>query len=548
MREIVLGPDEGTQIVVEEGANAQGSMVNNRVQRLDGGIPFAIRDAIGPVGTGSLAFSMPEGSSDLDAEATFTLTDNYGFPDRTSTTAYFKAGSEITVTMAAGVLEAAQVEGLGFAIVNPNAELGGQIDGSITGALDFQTGMVDATGSAAMTVAWPVPVAFGEFTFGQGGSISATIAESELTQLNGDMPFTASINSEHTLEPIAIEGNLNGAFDKDEGKLDGSANGSLVNTVIIPLENGDEFHILTGAVNAVFSGEEGLSELGFSASAEYHRDGELFMSGQVENGEYHVDDGTISFNAGMTLEAPFEKSNEAGTFTFRALPDSALQVVVSESNLDNVTGNLNFEVDDEELLLKGAVTDLDLDLTEEPKISGALDLRTAREFVHPRTGEEDTETAEGYQFVVEEESGVSGTITENEVQEVTADLLFRVDLNETELAKGNIGGTWNMPSDEFTGGGQVALTNDMPLVSTTTGGEQGQTPPEPTGEGAGRFESYTAFLAKGSNVVVQMAANELERATVSIDGFLNRGRRRSPKQASTASTSSETRSRASMAA
>ncbi|TNE86684.1 MAG: DUF4157 domain-containing protein [Deltaproteobacteria bacterium] len=524
MRQITLGPAEGTQIVVEQDASATGSMLENRVQRLDGGIPFRIQDPVGPVGDGSLAFEMPEGSTELDATATFTLTAPYGFPDRSSTTAFFKQGGTITVTMTAGQLEAATVEALEFTILNPNAELGGQVDGSISGSLDFQTGMVNADGTAALVADWPIPVSFGELTLTEGGNIRIGLAESQITTFSGEMPFSGLVNSEKTQGPITFDGMVNGSFDRESNALTGGGLAQLTAPVIIPLENGDQIRITEGQVAPEFNGEEGLTSLEFSAAAEYHRDGELFLSGTVQNGAYDVATGNIDFLATMTLETAVEKTNEAGTFTFRGLAGSTVEVQVTESALERVGGSLGFEVDDDQgLLLEGNVSDLDLNISEEPKISGAMVVSTARDFTHPRTGTEDTEVAEGYQFSVVTGSSVSGRIEENEVQEVAANLDFRVDLNGGEVANGQVTGTLNMPADEFTGGGQVTVVDDMPLVTAASGGEQGQTPPEPSGDGAGRFESYTAFIAKGSGVDVQFEANELQRANVNIGGFLNRG-------------------------
>ncbi|MCO4746790.1 MAG: DUF4157 domain-containing protein, partial [Proteobacteria bacterium] len=525
MRQIALGPEEGTQILIEEGASATGSMENNQVQRIDGGIPFAIQDPIGPIGEGSLGFEMPEGQSSLNAEATFTLTAPYGFPDRASTTAFFKEGGTVSMTMTEGELDAATVEQLDFTILNPTEDAGGQIDGSLSGSLAFDTGMVNAQGSAALVADWPIPVDFGELTLTEGGNISATIAESELTQFNGELPFAGKVNSEATVEPIAFAGDISGDFDKDEDALTGAAQAQLTAPVVMPLKNGDEIRILEGQVTAQFQGAEGLTQLGFNASAEYHRDQELFLAGAISDATYDVATGMMNFDANLALMAPIEKSNAENTFTFRALQGSEVLVEIRENALQKVGGTLLFEVDDElGLLLRGSVTEANLDLTEDALLSGILDVRTAREFVHPRSGAgEDPSTAEAYQFVVEMESGVRGELKDNEVTEVQANLNFRVDLLEQELARGQVGGTWDMTKDEFTGGGDVALTRDMPLVTTQSEGEQGQTPPEPSGDGAGRFESYTAFLAAGSNVTVAMAANELEKAQVDVAGFLNRG-------------------------
>ncbi len=516
-RQLTFGDAAGLHMVVAEGASAEAQLTDNRVSAINSGLAFTVAEPAGEVGTGTVGFNFDGETGQVSGEGSFTLTAEYGYPDRAAGPVFVKEGATITVTIAESALQTATLTNCEFTVINPASAQGegadvtmGRVEGTLGGTLDFQTGMLDATGTAQVAAEWPITAEWGTVVFKEGGSIEATITQSRLTSLNGTIPYHADIDGEI---PVKLQGELNGQYSGETGAFGGSLSGTLREAVTIPVNGGADQLILLedSSVRGDMAGSQ-LTTLTTTVHAEYHRAGALFLEGSIEGGTYDVQNRSVSFEGELTLKQAIERQTEDGRWKFVVQPDTTIGCTVSDNALTRIGGNLRFQIHDVDgPLLEGDLTDANLDLTTWD-FSGSFNVVTARDFDHPRA----TQTQDGepqdpaLQLKVLQGSGVHGTLTNNAFSEVGADLNMVVNLHGQEQARGVLNGTWDMTQDRFSGEGTFTLTQDLVF-----GGEAN------TAEGGGtRIEAWHLVFAAGSGITVRVTDNNLDTANVNVQGKL----------------------------
>ncbi|PKN59008.1 MAG: hypothetical protein CVU56_02635 [Deltaproteobacteria bacterium HGW-Deltaproteobacteria-14] len=513
MRDLPFGDPAAYNAKVAENASATLTVADNKLQGITGGLAFSVAYGEEPVGEGNIDVNFEGETNALNATATFTLSGENGFgvPDRVAGPVKLLQGGTFVLSIENSQLATAQVQNVGYEIKQTGEGATGIFGGLVNGSYDFRTSKLNVTGDGAVKAPWPLAPAEGvHLTFKEGGTISVTIAESKLTKVNGEFPFDATIDAKEKIPELVLEGKVNGDYTDETGKFSGGIEATLKQAVPIPMEGeGNLLTIKEGAnIKAtVVDSAPGVLEASFEA--DYQRAGKLFLNGNVSKSSYDFKSGDFDFTGSLTLKQDIEKSTEDGKWTFKVTSGATVGVEVVKSKLEAITGSIPFEVHDTDgCLLKGSLTDARLNM-KDLKFSGTLDVALGRDLEYPRGEDGSAAPAPGnppVSIVAKKDvSHVAGRIEENVFAELTAKLAFGVKLGGEEYGAGEVGGTWDVQANRFTG------TGDIKLVKNLFIGDERK-----SAAGGTALESWILGFAAGQGLTVAVKNNVLDSATVNL--------------------------------
>ena len=499
MRDLSFGPEDGTRAVIKAEASAQAQVEDNDVKRINSGIAYEVLDALGPLGSGTLTMEITD--EGVNAAGSFTLDTRYGIPSREVGPAYIEPGAQLDIEMAAGKLTKATITSANFSIINPAGEGLGRVFGMAEGSYDFENKEATAMVMAGVVEDWPISAEWGEITFTNGGSVTVSIEKNELDVFEVHVPFDASFNAG---PGVKISGQVDGSYDSESKKYSGSVDAKLAENVDITFAAGDKITLVAEETTARAEvAENALDNVTMGLKAQYFdKEGTHLLDGTISDAMYQVKDSKLSFKGELTLMQPIEKQTDDGKWKLVVLEGRSVNVEVTDNNLTKIGGNVDFEIwDSQDKLLYGSIREAEVD-TVNWKFSGEMDLKTARDFVHPKDGG-DLGTGPEWLFTVKKESGVRGRIDQNSLANLGADLFFDVKREGADFAAGELSGDLDMASDEFTGKGKVTLTNDFKL--------------EPTEKGS-KLAGWAFVINQGSSIDVDINKNDLITTTINLDG------------------------------
>ena len=499
MRDLGFGPEDGTRAVIKAEASAQAQVEDNDVKRINSGIAYEVLDALGPLGSGTLTMEITD--EGVNAAGSFTLDTRYGIPSREVGPAYIEPGAQLDIEMAAGKLTKATITSANFSIINPAGEGLGRVFGMAEGSYDFENKEATAMVMAGVVEDWPISAEWGEITFTNGGSVTVSIEKNELDVFEVHVPFDASFNAG---PGVKISGQVDGSYDSESKKYSGSVDAKLAENVDITFAAGDKITLVAEETTARAEvAENALDNVTMGLKAQYFdKEGTHLLDGTISDAMYQVKDSKLSFKGELTLMQLIEKQTDDGKWKLVVLEGRSVNVEVTDNNLTKIGGNVDFEIwDSQDKLLYGSIREAEVD-TVNWKFSGEMDLKTARDFVHPKDGG-DLGTGPEWLFTVKKESGVRGRIDQNSLANLGADLFFDVKREGADFAAGELSGDLDMASDEFTGKGKVTLTNDFKL--------------EPTEKGS-KLAGWAFVINQGSSIDVDINKNDLITTTINLDG------------------------------
>ncbi len=340
--------------------------------------------------------------------------------------------------------------------------LGGDLDVTYDIAME----QLGGTGTATVTEDWPQEVTWGTFTLLAGGTATMTMEANEVTQIEGKVPFTASVLGAAET-PLDIRGHVDGTIAPIEGVVNGTAEGELMSD--LPLPSADGVTTLTVQTGSVVRGtlvEGDLTEVGMDLDLLLDAYGEPLFSGRIEGATYDVEAGTLTGAGTLTLDTDLVDTSADGMWTFKVLAGSAVTGNIVENILTEVTGDLDFDVDDAVgPFLTGSATGARM-AAPDWTLDATLDAVTARTFVHPRNGE----ALAGWTMEVREGSGVTGTIAADTLTQAEGELFIGISDSEGEFADALVEATWDLTTDQVDGFGVAALARELELASGEAGG------------------------------------------------------------------------------
>jgi len=514
LRDLPFGDTAGYNGVVKSGAAATLSVADNQLLGISGGLAFEVNHQAAKIGEGTVDINFDGPSQQLNATATFTLTAEGGFgvPDRVTGPVMLLPGGTFQLSIANNALDQASVRNVNFEVKQAGEGATGKIAGTVNGNYSFKTSKLTATGNAHLVGDWPLAPAAGvTLVFKEGGTIDVAVTENTLTRVHGDFPYEATIAPQGRVPEIQLEGALNGDYSDESKKFSGALTGRLKNNVVIPVNN-DTITIKTGSNFTATVANSVPETFAVSFDCDYTRAGALFCSGHVENASYNFRTGDFDFVADLTLRTKIEKQTDDGKWKFVVNENSQVGVKVERSELKLITGSIDFEIHDATgPLFNGHLTEARVNV-QDLKFSGTLDLALARNLTYPRTPEGAEAPAEGtppIQAVAKKDvSHIRGTVANNVLTEVSAALMFGVNLAGVEYGAGELTGTLNMQSFQFGGTGKINLVKDLML-----GGEETNAAGDP-------IASWHLCFPAGQGLDVTIAANHLDEANINLNAKL----------------------------
>lgn len=499
MRELAYGKEDGIRAVIAEGASAEGVVEENNLKRITGELEYKVSDSYGDLGSGTLTMELSEAGP--TATGTFKLDTQFGIPSREAGPAFIEPGAQLTLNMVEGNLTTGEIKNVTFRVNNPAGEGMGRILGMAEGTYDFQTSEITVMVMAGVVEDWPFVADWGEVVFTKGGSVTVSIEKNVLDIFEVHVPFNASFN----VGPgIKITGNVDGSYNSETQKYSGSVTSTLAENVDIVFPAGDKVTLVADATTATAEvSENALDTVSMGIKAQYFdKDGLYLLDGTISDAVYKVKESNLSFKGELALMDKVERQTDDGKWKLVVLPGRSINVEVADSQLTKIGGDVEFEIwDSVDKLLIGSITQAEVDTTTW-QFSGELDLKTARDFEHPRAGG-DLGTGPEWQFVVKEGSGVRGRIENNALANLGADLFFSVKRDGGDFAAGELSGDLNMQTDEFTGKGKISLTEDFVL--------------EPSDK-SGKLAGWALVITQGSGIDVDINKNDLVKTTIAIEG------------------------------
>lgn len=501
LRELTLGAADAVHGKIATGASATAAIADNSIGEVTGGMVFQVLDAAGELGTGSLDLAFPNGMDSMEGTASLTLSTDYGFPERETGPLILKTGGTLTGALAEGALKTLTLTGVGFQLRNPMGE--GTLDGTAEGTWEADTSKLNASGSGQISTPWPFTTSWGNLSFTEGGTLTASIVDSELEQFTGNIPYTAEVTAG---QGIAFSGAIDGTYSGESNAVTGTIDGTLDADVSLPMGT-DSVNILADTSVTAQITDNTFETANLNLHGQYVREGTPLLEGTIPDAVYTSATGEVDFDGELTLIAPIEQQSPDGNWTLLVLENSSIQTTVTKNTLEKLGGDLLFQIHDTDgALFEGQLNSADLDPADW-SLSGEVSVASLRPYSFPRTSEAEGIAPE-FAFEVIQGSQITGRAEKSALTGITADLQFRVNHNGGELALGEINGDWDMTTDSFTGSGSVALTQDFMVGATEASGE--------------RLESWASYVTAGSSIDLSIAANTFEQATVDLGASLRK--------------------------
>ncbi len=370
-----------------------------------------------------------------------------------------------------------------------------RIAGKITGTYDIPGHRLDGTANAHLTHHWPLEAEWGRFRLLRHGRLDATVENNVLRDVTGRVRFDAEVNGVSET-PLLLEGTVEGAFNLEEDKVNGTATGATAGDFILPTtaqgEVPETFTLLAGSTVRGTVTDNQLAQVAMDAALRYDREGAPFLNGALSGAVYDISTGELSGEGTFTLLKSLERSTKNGEWTLRLMEGSEVTAKVTKNSLTEIGGSVTVQVDDAQgPLANGALQNAKIEVGTW-LTSGTLKLTTARKFYHPGEGQL---MANGYRLEVLPGSGVSGVLKDDVLTDVGADLRTMVLDEEGSLARLRLEANWDLEKDEVDGQGTLALAREFIVAENLAG------------------QGWTAKALRGSKAIGHVENNDFTKVT-----------------------------------
>jgi hypothetical protein len=343
-----------------------------------------------------------------------------------------------------------------------------KVAGTITGTYNIQEHRLDGTANAHLTHHWPLEADWGRFRLLRHGRLDATVENNELKDITGRVRFDATVESGES--PLELEGLVEGAFDVKEDKVNGTATGNTAADFLLPssAEGGatEQFTLLAGSTVRGTVTDNQLSTVTMQAAMRYDREGAPFLEGRLSDATYDIQSSQISGEGTFTLLTSLERSTKNGEWTLRLMEGSEITATVANNSLTELGGDITVQVDDAQGALatgelKSARIEVGTWLT-----SGTIELSTARKFYHPGEGQT---LSSGHSLEVLPGSGISGTLSDDVLTDVGADLRTMIKDEEGSLARLRLVCDYDIERNLVDGKGTLSLARQLTVAENLAG-------------------------------------------------------------------------------
>lgn len=343
-----------------------------------------------------------------------------------------------------------------------------KVAGTITGTYNIQEHRLDGTANAHLTHHWPLEADWGRFRLLRHGRLDAVVENNELKDITGRVRFDATVESGES--PLELEGIVEGAFDVQEEKVNGTATGNTAADFLLPssAEGGatEQFTLLAGSTVRGTVTDNQLATVTMQAAMRYDREGAPFLEGRLSDATYDIQSSQISGEGTFTLLTSLERSTKNGEWTLRLMEGSEITATVANNSLTELGGDITVQVDDAQGALatgelKSARIEVGTWLT-----SGTIELSTARKFYHPGEGQT---LSSGHSLEVLPGSGISGTLSDDVLTDVGADLRTMIKDEEGSLARLRLVCDYDIERNLVDGKGTLSLARQLTVAENLAG-------------------------------------------------------------------------------
>jgi hypothetical protein len=343
-----------------------------------------------------------------------------------------------------------------------------KVAGTITGTYNIQEHRLDGTANAHLTHHWPLEADWGRFRLLRHGRLDAVVENNELKDITGRVRFDATVESGES--PLELEGIVEGAFDVQEEKVNGTATGNTTADFLLPssAEGGatEQFTLLAGSTIRGTVTDNQLATVTMQAGMRYDREGAPFLEGQLSDATYDIQSSQVSGEGTFTLLTSLERSTKNGEWTLRLMEGSEITATVANNSLTELGGDITVQVDDAQGALatgelKSARIEVGTWLT-----SGTIELSTARKFFHPGEGQT---LSSGHTLEVLPGSGISGTLSDDVLTDVGADLRTMIKDEEGSLARLRLQADYDLERNLVDGKGTLSLARQLVVAENLAG-------------------------------------------------------------------------------
>ena len=494
-----------------ESAAFEAPAIDGSMPNIDGGAPASGAQVSQGGGEGGLTLNGTANVSVKDwvtGDVEMGLTPSTGMVDMKGTLAAAKEYTfgDITTTKAELSLDIQQNQAIeAKAVADFTAP---RVIGKLTADYDFQNDLLDGQATARLSHNWPIEVAWGELRMLRGGRLDAIVRDNKLDEIKGRVRFDAEVPG-LSETPLDVSGIIEGTFDVEEQKVNGTATGTLdsdyqLATREAPAEGGEGgaqalFLMAASTVRATLT-DNNLQQVSMDAGLRYDRDGAPFMSGQAQGAVYDVEKGELSGEGVFTLLTDIERTTRGGQWGLKILTGSQLTATVDRNAVSELGGQLDVVISDTEgPLLNGSIDDAKITVGDW-KVSGKIKLTTARKFFYPGEGQ----TLEGgYSLEILPGSGVRGVVADDELTDVGATLNTMVKDTEGSLARLKLEADWDLEKDLVDGKGTLSLARNITVAEGMT------------------EESWDAELLRGTKAIGHIEDNVFTKITGEMKGRVN---------------------------
>jgi hypothetical protein len=340
---------------ISAGASAQGTVTDNVLTEVTGGLDYKVTDQAGDLGGGRIDLTF--NGDAVSGSGNFALSADYGFPDRAAGPAFLLAGSGLTMTVENNVPTSVTLDSVRFAVKNLGSDGSGELQGSAEGSVDLTTFALTGSASVSVSSPWTQTTAFGTFTVAEG-TVTAAVSGGELDLLEAQaLKIDAVVTAgQYTLN---LEAKLSGSYSAKTNEASGSLEVTLVDDLVIAMGEAGELTVRGGETRGTATiAANQLTEVTFAMGVGYTHGSGLALDGTIPDGRVNVPAGEVSGTGTLSLAAPLTEETSFGEFSL--LSGAVIATVEANSltkvELQGVALTADLDVGDKRLSLAGSVS------------------------------------------------------------------------------------------------------------------------------------------------------------------------------------------------
>ena len=350
-----------------------------------------------------------------------------------------------------------------------------KLKGYIKGKLDIGDQELQGDVTARTTHHIPIETASGTVRILRYSKVQGRYRDNDLKDLRGKLKVDGELGAGEG-EPLKFKGEAEANYDHEGSTFDGQVTAKTLNDYVLTSHGGGGAEGEQAAAGTLLLRKDSeisghMSTTGFTgvkmaAALRYDRNGAPLLEGRTKDATWDTATGALNGTGTFTLLESQERDIRGGEWKLRLLKGAKVSAEVVDNALTEIGGSITIQVDDSTgPLANGVLSNAKLDL-ETGEAVGTLKLTTARPFQHPGEGRT---LANGYTLTVLENSGISGTLTNDGFTDVGADLRTRIDDAEGSLAYMRIHGTMDLDDNDVSGRGVLSLARQVTVAEGMAG-------------------------------------------------------------------------------